>query len=138
MMTDQDDAEALDLFVTAAAQRDAALALADRTTLKDRTAVETLRRLLNALLTRLQLAGRMTFTADLIGELLDDMGVAGDLATRRRLVSTFITRGKHGGLWTQDGFERSTRRHCAPIGRWRLVVMADRNRFSALFPEVRS
>ena len=127
-MAAEDDV--LDLFVAAAAQRDAAIALAGRSVDADPTAGEALTRVLGALMRRLHLAGDWTFSADLVGEIMDELNVAPDLATRRRLVSTFLTRGAKGDrpLWRKVGYVASHRRHGSPIVQWRLTEMTELHR----------
>lgn len=64
------------------------------------------------------------FSGDDVAVVLDQMGVARDQATRKRIVSTLINRGK-GKLWTADGWMESkdARRHGRPLMRWRLLTL---------------
>ena len=72
------------------------------------------------LLAALADAGRREFCADDLGQMLDQRQVATDLATRRRICSTIITRGAADGLWHKIGYVSSRRRKCAPIVLWRV------------------
>lgn len=60
-----------------------------------------------------------TFSVDAVGRYLDDAGVPRDLATRRRLVSTIVNRGK-GKLWRHVGYAAShdPRRNARPVAQW--------------------
>lgn len=59
------------------------------------------------------------FSVDDVGLLLDEAGVARDLETRRRLVSTIVNRSK-GKLWTMQGYQSSKdpRRNARPVAVW--------------------
>jgi hypothetical protein len=109
-----------DLFAAADAARDAGIATADATVSGDPEATALVERVTQQLLNRLHEQDRQQFTADEIGALLDTMQVSTDLATRRRLVSTIINRGK-GTMWKATGYAPSTRRHSAPIALWQLT-----------------
>ncbi len=63
-----------------------------------------------------------TFTVDVVGAYLDAAGVPTDLATRRRVVSTVINRGK-GKLWVHSGYTAShdPRRNARPVAVWRRI-----------------
>lgn len=64
-----------------------------------------------------------SFTVDVVGAYLDAAGVPTDLATRRRLVSTIVNRGR-GKLWVMEGYRSSAdpRRNARPVAVWRRVV----------------
>lgn len=65
-----------------------------------------------------------TFSGDDIAFILDQMGVARDQATRKRVVSTIVNRGRKT-LWTPDGWTTSAdpRRHGRPLMRWRWAIV---------------
>jgi hypothetical protein len=71
--------------------------------------------------------GTDLFTADDVGILLDQAGVARDQATRRRIVGTIINRGR-GKLWVQEGYRQSAdpRRNARPVTLWRLTLDSGR------------
>jgi hypothetical protein len=62
------------------------------------------------------------FTADVLALYLDDAGVARDQSTRRRIVSTIISRGRNK-LWTMQGYTVSEdpRRKARPVALWERV-----------------
>lgn len=109
-----------DLFAAADAARDAGIAQADASVARDQHAEALVQRVTRLLLQRLHEAGRTEFTADEIGDLLDTLGVATDLATRKRLVGTIVNRGKDR-TWRACGYTKSVRRHSSPIALWRLL-----------------
>lgn len=110
----------MDLFAAADAARDEGIARADSSVRKNPDAEATVRRVTDILLNRMYAEGRREFTADEVGGLLDALGVATDQATRKRLASTIINRGKNK-RWRAVGFTRSHRRHSAPIALWELM-----------------
>lgn len=63
-----------------------------------------------------------SFTVDVVGAYLDAAGVARDLETRRRLVSTIVNRSK-GKLWRHSGYRASAdpRRNARPVAVWERV-----------------
>lgn len=68
-----------------------------------------------------QLMDRVEFTADDVAHLLDEAGVSRDLATRRRLTSVVVNRGK-GKLWEPVGYaiSQDARRNARPVMRWKV------------------
>lgn len=106
----------LDLFA-AVEKRDEAVEVADATVTK---AVGG-----DALIGRIteRLVRLSSFTADEVGVLCDEMGVPRDLATRRRIVSTTINRGK-GKLWRHTGYRQSAdpRRNARPVAVWEVTT----------------
>lgn len=112
-----------DLFTmleTARSERDAGIAQADQTVQDDPFQAAVVEQITEMLIDRLRDVGRLEFTADLVGVLLDEMRIVDDLATRRRLASTIINRGK-GKYWRRIGSAQSARRHCAEIALWQLT-----------------
>lgn len=109
----------LDLF-SARETRDAAIARADQTVQDDPFQSVIVAEVTEMVLARLRDTGRLEFTSDLIGDLLDEMQIVDDLPTRRRLASTVINRGK-GRHWRRIGSAQSARRHCAEIALWQLT-----------------
>lgn len=110
----------LDLFAIANAERDAAIARADKSVRDNPDATELVQRVTARLLALLHEQGRQEFTADEIGALLDSLSVSTDLTTRRRLVGTIINRNS-GKLWKKIGWATSARRHSSPIALWKLI-----------------
>ena len=108
----------MDLFEAMMA-RDAAIAQADGTVEDSDFETAVVQRVTDDLLANLKASGRVQFTADLVGSILDGLNIVTDLHTRRRLVSTVINRGK-GKTWRRIGSAQSTRRHCAEIALWAL------------------
>lgn len=110
-----DCAALLGLFapVSGEAKRDAAVAANDERVTRERGGDALVERVTDALL------ALPTFTADDVAAELDRAGVPTDLATRRRLASVVVNRGK-GKLWDAAGYERShdPRRNSRPILRW--------------------
>ena len=78
-----------------------------------------------ARITQRLVAARQPFTGDDIALMLDEMQVPRDQATRKRIVSTIVNRGR-GTLWTMDGWTISTdpRRHGRPVMRWNITPEA--------------
>lgn len=112
-----------DLFTmleTARSERDAGIAQADQTVADDPFQSAVVEQITEMLIDRLKDTGRLEFTADLVGVLLDEMQIVDDLSTRRRLASTIINRGK-GKHWRRIGSAQSARRHCAEIALWQLT-----------------
>ncbi len=110
-----DCAALLGLFapVSGEAKRDAAVAANDERVTRERGGDALVERVTDALL------ALPTFTADDVARELDAAGVPTDLATRRRLTSVVVNRGK-GKLWDAAGYERShdPRRNARPVVRW--------------------
>ena len=104
-------------FFAALEKRGAAVAKADASVRKSAGGDVVVGRVMDHLMRFYQ-----TFTGDDIAALLDEYGIGKDLATRRRLTSTIVNRGRER-LWVVDGWETShdPRRNARPIMRWRVV-----------------
>jgi hypothetical protein len=101
-------------------ERDAGIAQVDQTVTDDPFQSAVVEQITEMLIHRLKDTGRLEFTADLVGVLLDEMQIVDDLSTRRRLASTIINRGK-GKHWRRIGSAQSARRHCAEMALWQLT-----------------
>jgi len=112
--------QTIDEMAEARSARDAGIARADQTVADDPFQEAVVAEITEMLIDRLRDIGQLEFTADLVGKLLDEMQIVDDLATRRRLVSTIINRGK-GRHWRRIGSAQSARRHCAEIALWQLT-----------------
>lgn len=66
---------------------------------------------------------RERFTADDVAHLLDEMGVAHDLDTRRKLTSVIVNAGRNK-WWKGAGYVTSTdpRRNARPVTAWERVA----------------
>jgi hypothetical protein len=106
--------------VAAMVARSEAIAAVDARVTDTPSESDVVRTVTLALLAELADVGRREFSADDLGVLLDQRQVATDLATRRRICSTIITRGAADGLWHKIGYVSSRRRKCAPIVQWRV------------------
>ena len=64
-----------------------------------------------------------TFTMDVVAAYLDAMGVPHDQATRRRICSTVVNRGRNK-LWRTMGYTTSAdpRRHARPLTLWERIA----------------
>jgi len=98
-------------------KREAAIAQADESVRKSAAGDLVVGKVIDMLVRQYE-----TFTGDDIAAMLDEMGVLKDLATRRRLVSTIVNRGRER-LWVVDGWQTShdPRRNARPIMRWRVT-----------------
>lgn len=116
-----DCAALLGLFAPAPAsgeaKRDAAVAANDERVTRERGGDALVERVTTAL------RQRARFTADDVAALLDEMGVAKDLETRRRLASVVVNAGRNK-WWRGAGYVQSTdpRRNARPVTAWERVA----------------
>lgn len=110
-----------DIFAAGEAMREA-IEVGEARVAEDKTAEALVVQTRARLVERLKRADARRFTADNVGALLDEAGLArDDQATRRRITSTLIDRGRRAGHWSRVGYAPSARRKCAPIAVWELA-----------------